>query len=419
MFMLALRRGAIFLVALMVWGAPFAFSQNLAADQAYDQGLQAYEAGNFDQAFGIWTPLAEGGHPVAQYSLGKLYDRGGGAVERNPAKAAEWYARASAQGVSAAQNNLALMYAKGAGVKKDPERAAKLWQAAADRGHATAQYNLGLVYFNGDGITQNKALAAEWFERAARAGIADAQFVLGQLFRQGDPLEANDSAALAWYEEAEKRGHERARQQAENLRAQGVTPKTVSVASAKSPDNTQTAQAAAEAEAAAEAQAQAQAQAQAAAEAQAAAQAQAEAQAAAEAAQAQAEAEMQAKAQAEAQAEAQAAAEAAQQAAATAAAAQQESSTQTAAVPAAGGRFQVWLASSKRQSDANAIWEAASKGHPQVLGRLTGQVVRSEAGGGVFYRVMAGPLGSSAEAQDVCSRLQAEEQEAFCLVRSK
>lgn len=67
----------------------------------------------------------------AQYQIGVMYERGIG-VEKDQAKAAEWYEKSAWQGYMDAQYNLALMYASGRGVDKDLDRA-MIWLAKAAR----------------------------------------------------------------------------------------------------------------------------------------------------------------------------------------------------------------------------------------------------------------------------------------------
>ena len=191
-----------------------------AAD--YRAGLEAFEAGDFDLAYVLWKPLAENGYAVAQYSLAKLFERGGGAILKNPVEAALWYRQAAAQGVVAAQNNLAIMYAKGEGVPQLPAHAVSLWRKAAEGGHPMAQYNLALSYFNGNGIEVDRAAAAAWFLGASRAGVSDAQYALGQIYRQGLGVEQDQAQALYWYQQAAGQGHKTAKDEAASLSDRGV-----------------------------------------------------------------------------------------------------------------------------------------------------------------------------------------------------
>ncbi len=190
--------------------------------QSYEDGLKAFEAEQYDRAYQIWQPLADAGDPIAQYSLGKLFERGGGAVRQDFAQAARWYRSAAAQGVAAAQNNLALMHAQGRGTPRDVGKAIELWLQAARQNHPMAQYNLGLAYFRGEGVEKDERQAAGWFRRAADAGLSDAQYAMGQMNRLGLVLPKDQGVALAWYQLASSQGHREAKMQAQLLGAAGV-----------------------------------------------------------------------------------------------------------------------------------------------------------------------------------------------------
>ncbi|WP_179954118.1 tetratricopeptide repeat protein [Denitrobaculum tricleocarpae] len=196
-------------------------SERSASQASVEDGLAAYKAGRNAEAEKIWTPLAEAGDAVAQYSLGKLYETGANGAPDFEA-AARWYALAAQQDMAAAQNNLGLMYAQGRGVPRDPTRASQLWSRSANASNPMAQYNLGLAYFRGDGVGQDQVEAAVWFHLAADAGVGEAQFALGQMHRLGLALPQDDRRALSWYQRAAKKGHKDAQVQAKRLEDQGI-----------------------------------------------------------------------------------------------------------------------------------------------------------------------------------------------------
>lgn len=217
----AIRRIA-FLASITASLLAGSWPESLSAQSAsFEDGLAAYKAGRDQDAVRIWMPLAEGGDPLAQYSLGKLYETGHGGTP-DFETAARWYALAAQQDMPAAQNNLGLMYAQGRGVPRDPVRAAQLWSRSADASNPMAQYNLGLAYFRGDGVGQDQVEAAVWFHLAADAGVGEAQFALGQMHRLGLALPQDDRRALHWYQRAAKKGHQDAQVQAARLQALGV-----------------------------------------------------------------------------------------------------------------------------------------------------------------------------------------------------
>ena len=81
----------------------------------FQEGVDAYECGDYAMALKELRPLAEQGNATAQYNLAVMYDNGQG-VPQNFNEAAKWYRKAAEQGEAKAQYNLAVMYAKGQGV---------------------------------------------------------------------------------------------------------------------------------------------------------------------------------------------------------------------------------------------------------------------------------------------------------------
>ncbi len=91
-----------------------------------------------DQHAKTMRPLAEKGHPVAQYNLGHLYAHGTG-VKRDYTEAVKWYRLSAAQGFVHAQHELGILYANGRGVKQDVVRACMWSTLAAAKGSADAK----------------------------------------------------------------------------------------------------------------------------------------------------------------------------------------------------------------------------------------------------------------------------------------
>ncbi len=137
-----------------------------AAAGPLEDGIAAYERGDYATALRLWRPLAEQGNAFLQYNLGLMYTKGQG-VPRDHAEAIKWYRLAAEQGYAAAQSNLGLMYEKGRGVPQDYAEAAKWYRLAAEQGYAHAQFNLGLMYAKGQGVPQDDVQAYMWFYLAA------------------------------------------------------------------------------------------------------------------------------------------------------------------------------------------------------------------------------------------------------------
>jgi len=113
-----------------------------------ERGLQAMQRGDYGEAYYYWRPLADSGHPQAQYHLGWLY-------------------------------------ANGNGLRVDGDKAVEWWEKAARQGHKDAQFALGMAYFTGQGIKMDSSRGLGWFVTAARGGLEDAQEILLRL--NGDP----------------------------------------------------------------------------------------------------------------------------------------------------------------------------------------------------------------------------------------
>jgi len=150
----------------------------------FKQALTAYQAGNYEQAFHLWQPLAQQGDAEAQFNLGVMYENGQG-VTQDYRQAAAWYQKVANQGDARAQFNLGLMYNKGRGVAQDYRQAAAWYQKAANQGDTGAQNNLGLMYSNGHGVAQDYRQAMAWYQKAANQGNAEAQYNLGVMYANG------------------------------------------------------------------------------------------------------------------------------------------------------------------------------------------------------------------------------------------
>ncbi|PZP80315.1 MAG: sel1 repeat family protein [Stenotrophomonas maltophilia] len=120
---------------------------------------------------------AKAGNAEAQNELGDRYLRGAG-VDRDAAKAADWYRKAADQGYAPAQ------YLQGLGPQQDDAQAVLWLRRAAELGSPAGQYSLANLYQKGRaGLTKDEAQAMQWYARAAvqelgRAGVKEARLEL-------------------------------------------------------------------------------------------------------------------------------------------------------------------------------------------------------------------------------------------------
>ena len=135
----------------------------------FQDGVNAFENGDFAAALGEWQPLAEQGNSDAQYNLGLMYENGDG-VARDDTEALKWYRLSADLGDAKAQYKLGLMYNNGKGVPQDYKEAVKWYTLSVEQGDADAQNNFGFLYSNGHGVLQDYVRAHMWYNIAASNG---------------------------------------------------------------------------------------------------------------------------------------------------------------------------------------------------------------------------------------------------------
>jgi TPR repeat protein len=167
-----------------------------AMAQNYAEGLEAYQAGDYETALQEWRPLAEQGNVGAQFNLGIMYRNGNGVIQDN-AEAANWYRLAAEQGNADAQYNLGVMYKNGRGVVQDYAAAVDWYRKAAEQGHARAQNNLGYIYENGNGVIQDYVIAHMWFNISSANGRARGSRDRGRIEQSMTHEQIAEAQALA------------------------------------------------------------------------------------------------------------------------------------------------------------------------------------------------------------------------------
>jgi TPR repeat protein len=181
--------------------------ENDAAATAYDiqEGLQAFEAQDYEGALANFTDGAMKGHALAQFNLALMYHNGIG-TEADYERAMQLYALAAQQGMASAQFNLALMYDRGEGVERDFDEAYYWYMQAAEQGDASGQYAIGTMNFYGQGRPTDYEEAIRWYQEAARQGHRDAQYNLGVMHLSGMGTEEDPVVALTWFTMAADNG---------------------------------------------------------------------------------------------------------------------------------------------------------------------------------------------------------------------
>jgi len=157
---------------------------------------------------------AEGGHPIAQWKLGRMYADGEG-VAQDDLRAFDYFSRIANQHAedspSAPQAGvvanafvaLGRYYLNGipnSKIKSDPDRAREMFSYAASYfGNADAQYDLARLYLKGAGSSRDDfRYGARWLGLAAQKGQHQAQAMLGQMLFNGDKLPRQAARGLMW-----------------------------------------------------------------------------------------------------------------------------------------------------------------------------------------------------------------------------
>ncbi|MDB5609347.1 MAG: hypothetical protein JWP25_6247 [Bradyrhizobium sp.] len=157
---------------------------------------------------------AEGGHPGAQWKLGRMYADGNG-VTQDDLRAFEYFSRianahaedspSAPQAAIVANAFVALgrYYLNGipnSKIKSDPERAREMFSYAASYfGNADAQYDLARLYLNaGSSSRDDYRYGARWLGLAAQKGQHQAQALLGQMLFNGEQLPRQAARGLMW-----------------------------------------------------------------------------------------------------------------------------------------------------------------------------------------------------------------------------
>jgi len=100
--------------------------------------------------------------------------------------------------ISAAQNNLGMIYLKGQHVSHDLNKAFNLILLSAKQNNSEGQNNLGTMYLRGQGCQKDKNKAMDYFLKAAKQNHSGAASNVGALL-QDDGLTLE---AITWYKKA-------------------------------------------------------------------------------------------------------------------------------------------------------------------------------------------------------------------------
>lgn len=177
----------------------------------FDDGVAAFERGDYATALHEFRTLAGRGNAAAQFNVGIIFDYGHG-VGSDYAQAMKWYRKAAEQGFAAAQFNLGIMYDYGQGVpQEDYAEAVKWYRKAAEQGHARAQNSLGFMHDKGRGVARNYNIAHMWYSIAAAQGDKQAAGNRDIVAEKMTPIQISEARLLAreWMEKFNQKARQR------------------------------------------------------------------------------------------------------------------------------------------------------------------------------------------------------------------
>lgn len=177
-----------------------AFSSAAWADPTtdYQQGLNAYRAGDVVGALAPLKQAADAGHADAQALYGSLLDSG-----EYDNDAAVYLRKAAEQNNADGQYGLAKMYIAGEAKPPTDDEANRLMRAAAAQGHKRAIIVIALAYVHGDarlGATnKDSPEAGQYLVQAAEFGEVEAVEAVATAYRNGGyGLAADPAKADHW-----------------------------------------------------------------------------------------------------------------------------------------------------------------------------------------------------------------------------
>lgn len=167
---------------------------------AHDDGVAAYERGDYEGAAANLLDAATHDDPQAYYYLGNMYRHGQGGLTRDTNSAYRLIKAAASEGYAPACMELADWYSQGSdGLHVNPSLSILWLQKAAKQNEVEAQMRLADIYLKGQlGVLPDAELARHWLELAASQGSAQAQAKLDNMhLSAADDSESNTDRVAA------------------------------------------------------------------------------------------------------------------------------------------------------------------------------------------------------------------------------
>ena len=140
--------------------------------------------------------------------LGDIYWEGGYGVSADRLQAVTWYEMAYEKGTSS--DGLLARVGKYYDDQKNYSEAIKWWRLGEEKDYSTCIYLLGCSYLNGEGFSKDYSKAAKYFKRAIELGFNNGGAVedlLGNIYWDGGyGLSVDKNQSVAYYKKAYEKG---------------------------------------------------------------------------------------------------------------------------------------------------------------------------------------------------------------------
>jgi len=177
------------IIALCMWFAsPALAAPTSEANSAFETGIEAYRTGDIATAITSWTKASDGGHPMAAFLMGRLYEVGNG-VEKSPQQAFHFYEMAADEGNVQAAVKVGFVYRDGnkaLDIKKDYGKALSYFEKGALQFWPESQYYLADMYRRGLGVEPSRTEGLRWLILAAKKRYAPAHLELARIYFAGE-----------------------------------------------------------------------------------------------------------------------------------------------------------------------------------------------------------------------------------------
>ncbi|WP_104760485.1 tetratricopeptide repeat protein [Helicobacter cetorum] len=198
--------GVLCVGVLMVYSKFDSKDSSPKMDEWFLKGEEAYSKKDYYSAFKYYEKSADNGNAEASFVIAMMYAKGEGkAKDKN--KAYDYLLEASIKGSGFACAELGTYYYYGSkeyAIERNYARALNYFNKAIDRGNIEAYESLGKMYLDGNGVERNVSKAIKYYEKSASKGNIDAYASLGELYLKGDGVDMNYTKALKYFKKGIK-----------------------------------------------------------------------------------------------------------------------------------------------------------------------------------------------------------------------